>query len=157
MRPQLPLSSSHLDVYTGPGMKGPAIAMTSNSCPANLTIKRELSGAEPLHVTSSSGARESFSSVPCPVNRAKCRQKKRQRSQFSFWLITFCFYKDAEARALAKERQKKDNHNLSKFHLRPAQLQLRLSCCSVSLLQRHFQTADGGQWTVIFAALCRFS
>ncbi|CAJ1051683.1 transcription factor EB isoform X4 [Xyrichtys novacula] len=56
----LPLSSSHLDVYTGPGMKGPAVAMTSNSCPANLTIKRELS----------------------------------------------------EARALAKERQKKDNHNL---------------------------------------------
>uniref|UniRef100_A0A672IJP9 BHLH domain-containing protein n=1 Tax=Salarias fasciatus TaxID=181472 RepID=A0A672IJP9_SALFA len=58
----LPLSSSHLDVYTGPGMKGPTVAMTSNSCPANLTIKRELS--------------------------------------------------DAEARALAKERQKKDNHNL---------------------------------------------
>uniref|UniRef100_A0A3Q0TCQ7 Transcription factor EB n=1 Tax=Amphilophus citrinellus TaxID=61819 RepID=A0A3Q0TCQ7_AMPCI len=58
----LPLSSSHLDVYTGSSMKGPAIAMTSNSCPANLTIKRELS--------------------------------------------------DAEARALAKERQKKDNHNL---------------------------------------------
>ncbi|XP_047203869.1 transcription factor EB isoform X1 [Girardinichthys multiradiatus] len=58
----LPLSSSHLDVYTGPGMKAPTIAMTSNSCPANLTIKRELS--------------------------------------------------DAEARALAKERQKKDNHNL---------------------------------------------
>ncbi|XP_040015447.1 transcription factor EB isoform X1 [Xiphias gladius] len=58
----LPLSSSHLDVYTSPGMKGPAIAMTSNSCPANLTIKRELS--------------------------------------------------DTEARALAKERQKKDNHNL---------------------------------------------
>ncbi|XP_024915654.1 transcription factor EB isoform X2 [Cynoglossus semilaevis] len=56
----LPLSSSHLDVYTGPGMKGPAIATTSNSCPANLNIKRELS----------------------------------------------------EARALAKERQKKDNHNL---------------------------------------------
>lgn len=55
----LPLSSSHLDVYTAPGMKGP-IAMTSNSCPANLTVKRELS----------------------------------------------------EARALAKERQKKDNHNL---------------------------------------------
>uniref|UniRef100_A0A8C5E6I5 BHLH domain-containing protein n=1 Tax=Gouania willdenowi TaxID=441366 RepID=A0A8C5E6I5_GOUWI len=58
----LPLSSSHLDVYTGPGMKGPAIAMTSNSCPANLTIKREISGTE--------------------------------------------------ARAFAKERQKKDNHNL---------------------------------------------
>ncbi|XP_062254451.1 transcription factor EB isoform X2 [Platichthys flesus] len=56
----LPLSSSHLDVYTGPGMKGPAMAMTSNSCPANLTVKRELT----------------------------------------------------EARAMAKERQKKDNHNL---------------------------------------------
>ncbi|NP_001244121.1 transcription factor EB [Danio rerio] len=58
----LPLSSSHLDVYTGPGMSGSAIAMTSNSCPANLAIKRELS--------------------------------------------------DVEARAMAKERQKKDNHNL---------------------------------------------
>ncbi|XP_066529127.1 transcription factor EB isoform X2 [Hoplias malabaricus] len=58
----LPLSSSHLDVYTGPGMAGPTIAMTSNSCPANLAIKREFS--------------------------------------------------DAEARAMAKERQKKDNHNL---------------------------------------------
>ncbi|KPP68351.1 transcription factor EB-like [Scleropages formosus] len=58
----LPLSSSHLDVYTGPGVAGPTIAMTSNSCPANLAIKRELS--------------------------------------------------DAEARAMAKERQKKDNHNL---------------------------------------------
>ncbi|XP_040059271.2 transcription factor EB isoform X2 [Gasterosteus aculeatus] len=56
----LPLSTSHLDVYTGPGMKGPAIAMTSNSCPANLTVKREMS----------------------------------------------------EIRAQAKERQKKDNHNL---------------------------------------------
>ncbi|XP_016325820.1 transcription factor EB-like isoform X2 [Sinocyclocheilus anshuiensis] len=55
----LPLSSSHLDVYTGPGMSGSAIAMTSNSCPANLAIKRELS----------------------------------------------------EVRAMAKERQKKDNHN----------------------------------------------
>ncbi|KAI4827001.1 hypothetical protein KUCAC02_030429 [Chaenocephalus aceratus] len=56
----LPLSSSHLDVYTGPGMKGPAIAMTSNSCPANLAVKREMT----------------------------------------------------ESRAMAKERQKKDNHNL---------------------------------------------
>ncbi|XP_051528678.1 transcription factor EB-like [Myxocyprinus asiaticus] len=58
----LPLSSSHLDVYTGPGMTGAAIAMTSNSCPANLAIKREMS--------------------------------------------------DSEARAVVKERQKKDNHNL---------------------------------------------
>nr|XP_015198083.1 PREDICTED: transcription factor EB isoform X2 [Lepisosteus oculatus] len=56
----LPLSSSHLEGYSGPGIAGPAIAMTSNSCPANLTIKREMS----------------------------------------------------EVHALAKERQKKDNHNL---------------------------------------------
>lgn len=58
----LPLSSSHLDVYMGPGMTGPAVAMSSNSCPANLAIKRE---------------------VP-----------------------------DGDVRAMAKERQKKDNHNL---------------------------------------------
>lgn len=58
----LPLSSSHLDVYTGPGMSVPTIAMTSNSCPANLHHKRDIT--------------------------------------------------DAEARAVAKERQKKDNHNL---------------------------------------------
>ncbi|XP_078276417.1 transcription factor EB [Rhinoraja longicauda] len=52
----LPLSSSHLDVYTTHAIAAP----TSNSCPANIAIKREIS----------------------------------------------------EARAMAKERQKKDNHNL---------------------------------------------
>ncbi|KAJ8260410.1 hypothetical protein GJAV_G00181790 [Gymnothorax javanicus] len=57
----LPLSTSHLDVYTSPGMSMPTIAMTSNSCPADLAFKKELS--------------------------------------------------DAEVRALAKERLKKDNHN----------------------------------------------
>ncbi|XP_028652508.1 transcription factor EB isoform X2 [Erpetoichthys calabaricus] len=56
----LPLSSSHLDVYNRQSLTGPTIGMTSNSCPANIAIKREIS----------------------------------------------------EARALAKERQKKDNHNL---------------------------------------------
>ncbi|XP_028853776.1 transcription factor EB isoform X2 [Denticeps clupeoides] len=65
----LPLSSSHLDVYTGPGVAAPTVAMTSNSCPANLNIKRELSGT-PNHLI------------------------------------------HADARAMAKERQKKDNHNL---------------------------------------------
>uniref|UniRef100_A0A674AGD3 Transcription factor EB n=1 Tax=Salmo trutta TaxID=8032 RepID=A0A674AGD3_SALTR len=73
----LPLSSSHLDVYTGPGMTGQSIAMTSNSCPANLAIKRELT----------------------------------------------------ETRAMAKERQKKDNHNLSEF------IPLPLSC---TLFLSHF-------------------
>ncbi|XP_078098103.1 transcription factor EB isoform X2 [Mustelus asterias] len=52
----LPLSTSHLEVYSGHGIPAP----TSTSCPANIAIKREMS----------------------------------------------------EARALAKERQKKDNHNL---------------------------------------------
>ncbi|XP_067913647.1 transcription factor EB isoform X2 [Heterodontus francisci] len=52
----LPLSTSHLDVYTSHGTAAP----TSTSCPANIAIKREMS----------------------------------------------------EARAFAKERQKKDNHNL---------------------------------------------
>ncbi|XP_032898159.1 transcription factor EB-like isoform X3 [Amblyraja radiata] len=54
----LPLSSSHMEVYTTHAIAAP----TSNSCPANIAIKREIS--------------------------------------------------DTEARALAKERQKKDNHNL---------------------------------------------
>lgn len=143
--PQLPLSSSHLDVYTGPGMKGPAIAMTSNSCPANLTIKREISGAELWHIMTSRGARSS----PLPVNDGKCQQKKRQRSQLSLQLTTFCFYKDAEARALAKERQKKDNHNLSKSDIHAASLNLHLCCCTGTL----------SRWTVDcnFCSQCCFS
>ncbi|KAB0391997.1 hypothetical protein E2I00_002072, partial [Balaenoptera physalus] len=60
---QLPLSSSHLNVYSGdPQVTTSLVGVTSSSCPADLTQKRELT--------------------------------------------------DAESRALAKERQKKDNHNL---------------------------------------------
>ncbi|XP_059794705.1 transcription factor EB isoform X1 [Balaenoptera ricei] len=59
----LPLSSSHLNVYSGdPQVTTSLVGVTSSSCPADLTQKRELT--------------------------------------------------DAESRALAKERQKKDNHNL---------------------------------------------
>lgn len=59
----LPLSSSHLNVYSGdPQLTASMVGVTSSSCPADLTQKRELT--------------------------------------------------DAESRALAKERQKKDNHNL---------------------------------------------
>ncbi|KAI4531210.1 hypothetical protein MG293_019068 [Ovis ammon polii] len=59
----LPLSSSHLNVYSGdPQVTASLVGVTSSSCPADLTQKRELT--------------------------------------------------DAESRALAKERQKKDNHNL---------------------------------------------
>ncbi|XP_074833915.1 transcription factor EB isoform X2 [Carettochelys insculpta] len=59
----LPMSSSHMNVYSGDSQLTPTlVGVTSSSCPANLTQKRELT--------------------------------------------------DAESRALAKERQKKDNHNL---------------------------------------------
>ncbi|XP_060087415.1 transcription factor EB [Heteronotia binoei] len=59
----LPLSSSHMNVYSSdPQLTSSLVGITSSSCPADLTQKRELT--------------------------------------------------DAESRALAKERQKKDNHNL---------------------------------------------
>ncbi|XP_077645165.1 transcription factor EB isoform X1 [Lonchura striata] len=59
----LPMSSSHINVYSGdPQVTASLVGVTSSSCPADLTQKRELT--------------------------------------------------DAESRALAKERQKKDNHNL---------------------------------------------
>ncbi|XP_008107897.1 transcription factor EB [Anolis carolinensis] len=59
----LPLSSSHMNVYSSDLPMTPSVVgMTSSSCPADLTQKRD--------------------------------------------------YTDAESRALAKERQKKDNHNL---------------------------------------------
>nr|XP_042705006.1 transcription factor EB isoform X5 [Chrysemys picta bellii] len=60
---ELPMSSSHMNVYSGdPQLAASLVAVTSSSCPADLTQKRDLT--------------------------------------------------DAENRALAKERQKKDNHNL---------------------------------------------
>ncbi|XP_019402207.1 PREDICTED: transcription factor EB [Crocodylus porosus] len=59
----LPMSSSHMNVFSGdPQVTASLVGVTSSSCPANLTQKREMT--------------------------------------------------DAESRALAKERQKKDNHNL---------------------------------------------
>uniref|UniRef100_A0A8C4VS77 Transcription factor EB n=1 Tax=Gopherus evgoodei TaxID=1825980 RepID=A0A8C4VS77_9SAUR len=60
---ELPMSSSHMNVYSGdPQLMAPLVGVTSSSCPADLTQKRDMT--------------------------------------------------DAESRALAKERQKKDNHNL---------------------------------------------
>ncbi|CAM4609521.1 transcription factor EB isoform X1 [Lepidochelys kempii] len=62
----LPMSSSHMNVYSGdPQLTASLVAVTSSSCPADLTQKRDLTGNA-----------------------------------------------YAESRALAKERQKKDNHNL---------------------------------------------
>ena len=42
---QLPLSSSHLNVYSGdPQVTASLVGVTSSSCPADLTQKRELPG-----------------------------------------------------------------------------------------------------------------
>lgn len=42
---QLPLSSSHLNVYSGdPQVTASMVGVTSSSCPADLTQKRELTG-----------------------------------------------------------------------------------------------------------------
>ena len=46
---QLPLSSSHLNVYSGdPQVTASLVGVTSSSCPADLTQKRELTGTAPL-------------------------------------------------------------------------------------------------------------
>lgn len=43
---QLPLSSSHLNVYSGdPQVTASLVGVTSSSCPADLTQKRELTGS----------------------------------------------------------------------------------------------------------------
>ncbi|NXA39590.1 TFEB factor, partial [Eudromia elegans] len=86
----LPMSSSHMNVYSGdPQVTASLVGVTSSSCPAELTQKRELTGRS----LSSPGPRE----PPGPG----CPQLRLGVS-----------VADAESRALAKERQKKDNHNL---------------------------------------------
>lgn len=92
---QLPLSSSHLNVYSGdPQVTASLVGVTSSSCPADLTQKRELTGTVLFPVLL--GFPSSLFLPP-------------------FFLTTslFLWPPDAESRALAKERQKKDNHNLS--------------------------------------------
>ncbi|XP_069793170.1 microphthalmia-associated transcription factor-like isoform X3 [Narcine bancroftii] len=82
----LPVPGNMLDVYSNPGMAAPAVTI-SNSCPANLpNIKRELTESMVA------GMELHFKSPSMKMHNA---------------LIP-----EAEARALAKERQKKDNHNL---------------------------------------------
>lgn len=59
--------------------------------------------------------------------------------------IAFCFWQDAEARAMAKERQKKDNHNLSEYALfphffqftTPHSLKYTISASALPLTPRH--------------------
>lgn len=92
---QLPLSSSHLNVYSGdPQVTASLVGVTSSSCPADLTQKRELTGIVLIPVPW--GLPSSLSSPAFFLN-----------ASLSHWPP------DAESRALAKERQKKDNHNLS--------------------------------------------
>lgn len=82
----LPVPGNMLDVYNNPGLAPQAINI-SNSCPANLpNIKRELSESMVA------GMDLHFKSPSMKMHNA--------------------LLPEAEARALAKERQKKDNHNL---------------------------------------------
>jgi hypothetical protein len=93
---QLPLSSSHLNVYSGdPQVTASMVGVTSSSCPADLTQKRELTGTLPCTF--------GVSSLPFFF------------SPFFLTASLFLWPPDAESRALAKERQKKDNHNLSEW------------------------------------------
>nr|XP_014347676.1 PREDICTED: transcription factor EB isoform X2 [Latimeria chalumnae] len=39
---ELPLSTSHLDVYGDPRIAAPTVGITSSSCPADLTVKQEI-------------------------------------------------------------------------------------------------------------------
>nr|XP_023649777.1 microphthalmia-associated transcription factor-like [Paramormyrops kingsleyae] len=83
----LPLSANLLDVYSGQALP-PHSLPVSNSCPANLpNIKREFSAPGTMHLLDKPGTWGSYE-------------------------ISDGFPVEAEVRALAKERQKKDNHNL---------------------------------------------
>ncbi|XP_077429330.1 melanocyte inducing transcription factor a isoform X1 [Vanacampus margaritifer] len=87
MNTTLPVSGNLLEVYGNQGLPLPGLAI-SNSCPSN--IKREYTAPGMKLVLGKPG--------PCG------RYESYQRSDG--------FPVEAEVRALAKERQKKDNHNL---------------------------------------------
>ncbi|KAJ8409253.1 hypothetical protein AAFF_G00234510 [Aldrovandia affinis] len=89
----LPVSANLLDMYSNQGMPPPGLAI-SNSCPANLSnIKRE------------------FSVTPAPA-MMHVLDKPGSCGKFENYQRPEGFPVEAEVRALAKERQKKDNHNL---------------------------------------------
>ncbi|KAM3878233.1 melanocyte inducing transcription factor a isoform 2-T2 [Diretmus argenteus] len=86
----LPVSGNLLDMYGNQGLPPPGLAI-SNSCPSSLpNIKREYSAAGMMHILDKPGS---------------CGQYENYQRQEGFPV-------EAEVRALAKERQKKDNHNL---------------------------------------------
>ncbi|KAF6716459.1 Microphthalmia-associated transcription factor, partial [Oryzias melastigma] len=84
---QLPVSSSFIDVYNNQGLAVSNLP-TSSSCAAS--IKRELTAPGMKQVLSKPGSCGQYESYQRPED----------------------FPVEAEVRALAKERQKKDNHNL---------------------------------------------
>ncbi|XP_045062777.1 microphthalmia-associated transcription factor-like isoform X2 [Coregonus clupeaformis] len=85
------VNTNLLDIYGNQGMPPPGLAI--NSCPANLpNIKREYSVSQSpaiMHMLDKSGSCGKFENYPRPEG-----------------------FPVAEVRAMAKERQKKDNHNL---------------------------------------------
>ncbi|KAJ3601927.1 hypothetical protein NHX12_029688 [Muraenolepis orangiensis] len=89
----LPGSPNLLNMYGGQGLQPPGLGITS-SCPSSMSnIKREYTvtpAAAMMHILDKPG--------PC--------------SQYENYQRQEGFPVEAEVRALAKERQKKDNHNL---------------------------------------------
>ncbi|XP_036447610.1 melanocyte inducing transcription factor b isoform X2 [Colossoma macropomum] len=89
----MPVSANLLDMYSNQGMVPPGLSISS-SCPANLpNIKRE------------------FSVTPSPA-MMHMMEKPGSCGKFENYQRPEGFPVEAEVRALAKERQKKDNHNL---------------------------------------------
>ncbi|XP_018529943.1 microphthalmia-associated transcription factor isoform X5 [Lates calcarifer] len=89
----IPVPANLMDMYGNQGMSQQGLPI-SNSCPANLpNIKREYSVSQSpaiMHMLDKSGSCGKFDNYQRPEG----------------------FPVEAEVRALAKERQKKDNHNL---------------------------------------------
>ncbi|XP_032436588.1 melanocyte inducing transcription factor b isoform X1 [Xiphophorus hellerii] len=89
----IPVSANLMDMYGNQGMPQQGLPI-SNSCPANLSnIKREYSVSQSpsiMHMLDKSGSCGKFDTYQRPEG----------------------FPVEVEVRALAKERQKKDNHNL---------------------------------------------
>ncbi|XP_062315356.1 microphthalmia-associated transcription factor-like [Osmerus eperlanus] len=93
MASTIPVNTNLLDMYGNQGMPPPGLTI-SNSCPSNLpNIKRELSVSQStaiMHMMDKSGSCGKFENYIRPEG----------------------FPVESEFRAQAKERQKKDNHNL---------------------------------------------
>ncbi|KAF4112458.1 hypothetical protein G5714_007253 [Onychostoma macrolepis] len=89
----IPVSSNLLDMYNSHALPPTGVTI-NNSCPSNLpAVKRELSVTPApgmMHIMDKPGSCGNFDTYQRPE----------------------CFPVEAEVRALAKERQKKDNHNL---------------------------------------------